>query len=341
MAIPEQTLPQAIFSFSHPDLTSAASSRPIYVPPPALSQHSLTLPLHDIRSVCELQQGLKSLDEHGFSLVKHACKFEKDGNLEGLLKGRNVEEVYAPEMIRLALEVTGASRAVAHNVAFRRKGSDTREEEEEEQRGETESAVNVNGRTQADAQQPARHAHIDLTLQGLRDTFRLARPDITAAAQSIIDAEEAQSRGEDVVVPRFAAYSLWRPLKTVHRDPLALLDSQTLSPSDIVATTNRIPSSYSKCSLPDNSNLLADGSYIVSAYTALPPKHPEQQKWYWVPEQKVDEVLIVKFADSWGGEAGEEVGEVLGEASRLKTSGHFNIRFAGLLGYGDFAATFA
>ncbi|KJX93097.1 hypothetical protein TI39_contig4414g00001 [Zymoseptoria brevis] len=309
MVIPEESLPQAIFSFSHPDLTSPASSRPIYVPPPALSQHNLTLPLHDIRSVSELQQGLKSLDEHGFTLVKHASAFEEDREMQGMLKGRNVEEGYAPEMVELALKVTGAERAVVHNVAFRRRGSEG-EAEEEERRGETESAVNVNGRTQADAQQPARHAHIDLTLQGLRDTLRLARSDITAAAQSVIDAEEAQARGEEVVVPRFAAYSLWRPLKTVRRDPLTLLDSQTLSPSDIVATTNRIPSSYSKSSLPDNPNLLADGTYIVSAYTALPPKDPEQQKWYWAPEQKVDEVLIIKFADSWGGEAGEVVGEV-------------------------------
>ncbi|SMR52557.1 unnamed protein product [Zymoseptoria tritici ST99CH_3D1] len=319
MADQEQTLSRAIFSFSHPDLSSPASSRPIYVPPPALSQHNLTLPLHDIRSNSELQQGLKSVDEHGFTLVKHTSAFEKDGKMQGLLKGRMVEEVYAPEMIRLALEVTGAKRAVVHNVAFRRRGFDEGEEEEQEKRGGTESEVNVNGRTQADIQQPARHAHIDLTLQGLRDTFRLARPDITAAAKSVIDAEEARERGEDVVVPRVAAYSLWRPLKSVHRDPIALLDAQTLLPTDIVATTNRIPSSYSKSSLPDNPNLLDDGTYIVSAYTALPPRHPELQRWYWVPEQRVDEVLMVKFADSWGGEAGEDVG---GLSNRLSTSNY-------------------
>jgi GA4 desaturase len=83
-----------------------------------------------------------------------------------------------------------------------------------------------------------------------------------------------------------------------------MLDSQTLRPTDIVATTNRIPS-YFPTRL-DHPNSLDDGSYVVSAYTAPPPKVPEEQKWYWVPEQRTDEVIILKFADSWGGEAGKD-----------------------------------
>jgi GA4 desaturase len=67
----------------------------------------------------------------------------------------------------------------------------------------------VTGRTLTSAQQPARHAHIDLTLEGLRDTLRLARQDITAMAQPIIDAEDARARGEDVEVQGYAAYSMW------------------------------------------------------------------------------------------------------------------------------------
>lgn len=36
----------------------------------------------------------------------------------------------------------------------------------------------------------------------------------------------------------------------------------------------------------------------MEQYTALPPKHPERQKWYWIPEQQPHEVLIIKFCDS-------------------------------------------
>jgi GA4 desaturase len=30
----------------------------------------------------------------------------------------------------------------------------------------------------------------------------------------------------------------------------------------------------------------------------LPPKKPEEQKWYWIPEQTPEDVLIFKFCDS-------------------------------------------
>lgn len=36
----------------------------------------------------------------------------------------------------------------------------------------------------------------------------------------------------------------------------------------------------------------------MSAIMGGPPKQPELQKWYWVPEQTPEEVLIIKFADS-------------------------------------------
>ena len=41
-----------------------------------------------------------------------------------------------------------------------------------------------------------------------------------------------------------------------------------------------------------------DGEYIMEAYSALPPKQPNKQRWYWMPEQRSNEVLIIKFADT-------------------------------------------
>lgn len=78
-----------------------------------------------------------------------------------------------------------------------------------------------------------------------------------------------------------------RPLKTVKRDPLAVLDWRTLDKSEIIPSENRIPSGITE-----------EKDYIIEAYTALPPKRPEAQRWYWVPEQTPEEVLVVKFADS-------------------------------------------
>jgi len=53
--------------------------------------------------------------------------------------------------------------------------------------------------------EPARVAHIDYSVKGLRDSARYCRKDIKAAAQSALDAEDSNATH----VPRYAAYSVW------------------------------------------------------------------------------------------------------------------------------------
>jgi hypothetical protein len=76
-------------------------------------------------------------------------------------------------------------------------------------------------------------------------------------------------------------------LKTVKRDPIAVLDWRSLDKSDLALHEFRALS-----------ELTEEGEYMIEAVIATPPKHPEKQKWYWMPEQKPDEVLMIKFADS-------------------------------------------
>ena len=37
---------------------------------------------------------------------------------------------------------------------------------------------------------------------------------------------------------------------------------------------------------------------MMASWGLLPPKEPSKQKWYWMPEQQPDELLIIKFADT-------------------------------------------
>lgn len=67
-----------------------------------------------------------------------------------------------------------------------------------------------------------------------------------------------------------------------------MLDIRTIDKSELVRSENRIPSSIN----------LQEGDYTIEAYTASPPRYPERQRWYWLPEQQPDEALIFKFADS-------------------------------------------
>lgn len=57
--------------------------------------------------------------------------------------------------------------------------------------------------------EPARIAHIDYTINGLRNTARYRRDDIVALGQKTLDAEDAVARGEKVKVPRMASFSVW------------------------------------------------------------------------------------------------------------------------------------
>ena len=66
-----------------------------------------------------------------------------------------------------------------------------------------------------------------------------------------------------------------------------MLDYRSIEKSELVETDFRVPSA-----------LTEDGEYIVKAWLHTPPKDPKALKWYWMPEQKPNEVLFIKFSDS-------------------------------------------
>lgn len=135
--------------------------------------------------------------------------------------------------------------------------------------------------------EPARAVHVDYTAEGLRRTIHECRKDITAMGQKVIETEEAKARGEDVKVPRYAAYSVWRPLVTVKRDPLVVCDYRTIDKE--TATKQRY-----RCT----SEINPDGEYVMEYWDVGVPKDPKQAQWYWMPGQTPEDVLVVKFADS-------------------------------------------
>ena len=74
--------------------------------------------------------------------------------------------------------------------------------------------------------EPARGVHVDYTLKGLLDTISHCREDISSAGLDAIRAIDAGVRP-----PPVAAYSVWRPLKPLTGDPIAVLN--WTSPGDI------------------------------------------------------------------------------------------------------------
>ena len=117
----------------------------------------------------------------------------------------------------------------------------------------------------------------------MKRTARYCRSDMKAAAQLALDAEDAGS----IDGPRYAAYSVWRPIKPVKRDPLAVADWRTTDKSTLQPIEYRA-----------TSNVLDSGEYMLEQLTQTPDAKGSQQRWYCKPNQMPDDVLILKFADT-------------------------------------------
>jgi hypothetical protein len=78
---------------------------------------------------------------------------------------------------------------------------------------------------------------------------------------------------------RWQIIGAWRPLKTVERNPLAMLDAQTVPSADFI----RAPRDYGG---------------RLGAISILKHGNGAEHKWYYLPEQKPDEVWLFKHFDS-------------------------------------------
>lgn len=113
---------------------------------------------------------------------------------------------------------------------------------------------------------PARMAHSDYSVTGLRSSVRYCRKDICEKASEALEAEDEKS----ALIPRYAAYSVWRPIKPVKKDPIALCDWRTIDKQNESTTIE----------YRATSGVTENGEYIIQGLIGLPPKHPIKQKWY-------------------------------------------------------------
>ncbi|MCJ1386326.1 hypothetical protein MMC17_009452 [Xylographa soralifera] len=284
-----------IIQYGSPDNSVSAQERALYTLPSSKSITDINQRLYDMRTSNDIVKGPEGLDVQGFTYIEHKSALSG----EDWFVGNNVIDIYMPEVIDLICKATGAKRAVVDSIAFRRRvASEEEERNVPHRRGDkhdqamsklTRDTVRVPGRDVKDSVPPNRMVHVDYSLKGLRAMVRLGRKDILDAANPVIDAED---RGEN---PRYACYSVWRPLKTIERDPLVVLDWRATNNSELVPYVGRVLS-----------GITPNGEYIRESFTHDPPKMPQNHRWYWMPYQQPNEVLILKFADTAAGELGEK-----------------------------------
>jgi len=99
-----------------------------------------------------------------------------------------------------------------------------------------------------------------------------------------------QAFGEDVANAvtksgkRFVAFSIWRPIKTIRRDPLGICDARSVQATDLVPLKRLYPDGKT------GENVLVKAAADESAECT--------HKWYWMNGQTPDEVLMIKIFDS-------------------------------------------
>ncbi|KAE8447865.1 hypothetical protein EG329_010094 [Mollisiaceae sp. DMI_Dod_QoI] len=117
---------------------------------------------------------------------------------------------------------------------------DGQENEKEKEKKELETTHEFEfpkliGVTHGTGASPAPKVHLDFAPEGARTHLRKYHPQTTFLAKEIIDAEERCMREHGIGIqelgkggkyegPRWAMFSIWRPLKRVKRDPLAVGD---------------------------------------------------------------------------------------------------------------------
>ncbi|OQV09277.1 hypothetical protein CLAIMM_13413 [Cladophialophora immunda] len=277
---------EAIFRYEEPDRSVPAEQRSLFAAPAPHNIREERLTLHDYRSDTKLAKGVEGLHRHGFTVVEHHIDPSAWATEEDVL------QTYIPAVQDLVKTVTGCKTVIVNNVAFRRKLAkkyDSNKKFYHPRGGEMDKMLSAlpSDRTRIAPQEaerslePARALHVDYTLKGLLDTIKYSRADMAEAGAEAIKAHDAGTRG-----PRVAAYSVWRPLKTVKRDPIAVLDwkSSTNIQKDLHAFDYRASG--------------FQGEYLLEAYTISRPENLEDHRWYYVSEQKPHEVMMIKFADT-------------------------------------------
>lgn len=299
-----------------------ASPHLFHLPEASEIQDERLLTLHNMRPIPTVKELSASanhaqLETHGFTAVHHPTTLNADPY--DSLSWRDpdlLEKYYMPETADMLRQITGCKDVVADGVVLRAaKGSDddavaiqVLRSNEDSQGGSGPKSARK--RSQLDlvtefpqfigfdptqgGGKPSAKVHLDYTPNGARTHLRKFHPRFTEAAADIIKAEDALLvEGKDLKAnykesdgPRWAIYSIWRPLKTVRRDALAVSDQRTIQPHDYVPTVMKFPF----LGQPG-----VTGTHDIDSYLS---RYSESHKWFWVEEQKPEEVFIITFFDS-------------------------------------------
>lgn len=122
---------------------------------------------------------------------------------------------------------------------------------------------------------PARFAHIDQSPNGARTLLFDNLPELA----------------DKLSKTRWGIVNIWRPLKTIRRDPLTLCDSRTIRDEDLAIVQSKLPKKGEGKGYYDT---VSKGEGFETLELRANPDH----QWWWASNLTPEEALVFKIFDS-------------------------------------------
>lgn len=267
-----------------------------------------------------------NLDAHAFQILQHSSSLlpPQSPKVHDFHDADLMRSTYWPELVALLKTQLGIRAAVAINTTVR--------------------DIPANGEKQLNPNNPRADpktsfhpffvVHGDYTPAGARGHMRAMLPSFFAdnGCQESTGAEEREAffrlRGEILLAedaamaaegvadqwhwsgrnyqgPRWAMLSVWRPLETVRRDPLAVMDPGSLFDGE----TKRKP--YASFERMYRERPGFEAEYKSENMLPIAPLEGRQHRWYYIREQRAEEVFALKLFDSEAHKEGSKVAPCL------------------------------
>ncbi|KAG4442099.1 hypothetical protein IFR05_002385, partial [Cadophora sp. M221] len=287
------------FRYISKGTTPAPSTHLYHLPTLAEFSDVRSLPMTNIRSSLDLGDNSPyKLSTHGFTALRSPSSMASppfthdDWTNETLLR-----EIYIPEVSALVKSLTGAKAVLADQLVLR---NNTHTEIDGLAREETDEEMlqfpKMVGTKAESGGSPAPKVHLDYAPAGARTHLRKYHPQTLEFARRIVEAEdrlldsgvEPAEMGERYSGPRWAMFSIWRPLRTVRRDPLAVSDCRTFPLEDYVEFGVVFPTGVRE----EGDGKRGHREDVFLAYGR------DSHEWFWISSQEPDEVLVIQLFDS-------------------------------------------
>jgi len=181
-------------------------------------------------------------EEEKYTLDSHGFQIYKHHSTEkDFLDDEKIKAEYYPETEQLLKDATGAVKVFIFDHTIRRQPNDVRQ------------GVQLRG--------PVRRVHIDQSY--------------TASEQRVT--HHLPEQAEELLSKRFQIINVWRPIKTILKDPLAVADAHSVEETDLVGAALIYPDRKGE-------------TFAVKPN----PKH----QWYYKYAQQPHEVTLIKCFDS-------------------------------------------